>query len=180
MLTNIRNRGQTLTNRSGFTLIEMLIVIIVLGILAMIIIPQITVSTEDARLNTLKTNIGAMRNAIEMYYHEHGNVYPGAKDIAGGAPADAAAAATAFLQQLTRYTELDGTVAAVKTADAKYGPYIKGGSLPTNPYNELNNVTCDIAEDDITVKDSTGAGTGWKFYTITGVFMAADGAHDTL
>ena len=53
----------------GFTLIEMLIVVIVLGILAMIIIPQINVSTGEARTSTLRTNLNSVRNAIELYYH---------------------------------------------------------------------------------------------------------------
>jgi type II secretory pathway pseudopilin PulG len=56
----------------------MLIVIIILGILAMVIIPQISVSTGDAKVNTLKTNLSTVRNAIELYYHQHDQVYPGA------------------------------------------------------------------------------------------------------
>ncbi len=168
-------------DQTGFTLVEMLIVIILLGILAAIIIPQVTVTTDDAKLNALKTDLTSMRNAIELYYVQHDNTYPGQKDIAGAAPANAAAAATAFVQQLTRYTAVTGVVANVKDATHKYGPYLKNGVLATNPYtNNLSDVTCDITEDDITVKDSTGATTAWKFYTLTGVFMAADGAHDTL
>ena len=45
-----------LNKQAGFTLIEMLIVVLLLGILAMLIIPQISVSTDDARLNTLHSN----------------------------------------------------------------------------------------------------------------------------
>jgi prepilin-type N-terminal cleavage/methylation domain-containing protein len=83
-------RGQ-----AGFTLIEMLIVIILLGILAAIIIPQVSVTTDDAKLSALKSDLTSMRNAIELYYVQHNNVYPGEHDITGGAPADAAAAAAA-------------------------------------------------------------------------------------
>ena len=77
-----------LRNQSGFTLIEMLIVVILLGILAMLIVPQISVSTEDARLSTMHANLGAMRNAIELYYYEHNNTYPGQKNVSGAATTD--------------------------------------------------------------------------------------------
>lgn len=96
-------------DQKGFTLIEMIIVIIIMGIMAAVIIPQVSMTTEDAKLNTLKTDLTALRNAVEIYYVQHDNTYPGTKSITGGTPADAAAAATAFVQQLTRYTEKDGT-----------------------------------------------------------------------
>ena len=54
--------------KSGFTLIEMLIVIIILGILAMIIIPQLGVTTDDAKTNTLQANLSSIRSAVEVYY----------------------------------------------------------------------------------------------------------------
>lgn len=167
-------------DQKGFTLIEMIIVIIIMGILAAVIIPQVSMTTEDAKLSTLKADLGALRNSVEIYYVQHDNTYPGAKSITGGTPADAAAAATAFVQQLTRYTEKDCTVSDTKTADAKYGPYVKVGGLPENPYNNDSNVVCDITENNITVRASGGGTQGWKFYTITGVLIANDGAHDTL
>ena len=76
-------KGRVHNNSSGFTLIEMLIVIIILGILVMIIIPQINVSSDEARLNTMRTNLKTVRNAIELYYHQHDNTYPGAVNMNG-------------------------------------------------------------------------------------------------
>ncbi|MBW1697201.1 MAG: type II secretion system protein [Deltaproteobacteria bacterium] len=166
-------------NQKGFTLIEILIVVVLLGILATIIIPQISISTDDAKLNTLHNNLTQIRAAIELYYYQHNNNYPG-KAVPGTKPDDVTDVAEAFVAQLTRYTDVDGNISNSKDATYKYGPYIKGGSLPENPYNNLSDVTVDTTETDITKKDSTGAGTGYKFYAITGVFMAADGSHDTL
>lgn len=60
-----------------------------------------------------------------------------------------------------------------------YIPYIKGGELPTNPYNGRNDVKCDITPTDITAKASDGS-SGWKFYTKTGVLLANDGSNDNL
>jgi prepilin-type N-terminal cleavage/methylation domain-containing protein len=165
--------------QAGFTLIEMLIVVLLLGILAMLIIPQISVSTDDARQNTLHSNLGSMRNAIELYYHQHNETYPGENDVLGAPAGTVAAAQTAFLAQLTQYTDINGHVAVAQDATHIYGPYIKATTLPTNPYNDDNSVLCDIATSDITARSSDTT-TGWKFYTITGVLMANDGGHDML
>jgi hypothetical protein len=120
-----------------------------------------------------------MRNAVEIYYAQHNSTYPGAVDILGAAPADDAASATAFVQQLTRYTNASGVVSDdIDRTNFPFGPYIKGGALPENPYNSLDTVLCDRAETDITARASDGT-TAWKFYTLTGVLMANDGAHDT-
>lgn len=168
---------QMLRSNKGFTLVELLIVVIILGVLAAVIIPQFGSSTADAKLAALDATMGEMRNATERYYHDHNSVYPGALAIDGTAATVAECQTTAFIQQLTRYTTVAGVVADVKSATAKYGPYIKRAALPENPFNDLANVICDIAEDDITVAASSGTG-GWKFYTITGRIVANDGAHD--
>jgi prepilin-type N-terminal cleavage/methylation domain-containing protein len=173
----LKNRDQ-----AGFTLIEMLIVVIVLGILAMIIIPQISVSTQEAKLNTLTTNLGSLRNAVELYYHQHDSKYPGStKHTDGTAVANDADAIAAIVPQLTQYTDVNGETATTKAGNYIYGPYIKGTTMPTNPFNNKSDITCDFNEADITVRSSVGEDFGWKFYPVTGVLIAADnGAHDNL
>ena len=163
--------------QTGFTLIEILIVVIFIGILATIIIPQVMVSSDDAKLNTLKANLSHMRSIIELYYYQHNNTYPGFNDGHGDPAADADDAEKGFRRQLTRHTDLNGKEKKKKDATHKFGPYIKGGELPTNPYNGKNNVKCDITTTDITVKASDGS-TGWKFYTQAGILIANDGDHD--
>jgi prepilin-type N-terminal cleavage/methylation domain-containing protein len=170
---------QTIRNgaRAGFTLIEMLIVVVILGILAMVIIPQVSTSTDDAKLSTLQTNLSAMRNSVELYYAQHTSAYPG-DVVPTTKPNDVTTTALAFVAQLTRYTDANGNISNSKSAVYKYGPYIKGSGLPTNPFNDLDTITIDDTETDITVKAS-GSATGWKFYSKTGVMMADDGANDT-
>lgn len=176
MKTGFKNEGAALKNQSGFTLIEMLVVVIVLGILAMIIIPQITVSTDDAKLKTLQTNLNTMRNAIELYYHQHNQVYPGAVTTADP-PVDATAvtAALAFPEQLTRYTKASGATSVSKTGDFIYGPYIKTATLPKNPFTEAVAIVCVVDVTDITSRTADGGDTdAWKFNVQTGVFIAND------
>jgi prepilin-type N-terminal cleavage/methylation domain-containing protein len=165
-------------NRSGFTLIEMLIVIIILGILAMVIIPQITVSTDDAKVSTLKTSITGMRSSIEVYYAQHNNTYPGmVLETDGTTATTSATAVAAFTKQLTQFTNDKGVAVATKDLTHALGPYIKGGVLPTNPFKD-NTLVCDIAVVDITLtvgaKRAADGSTGWKYLPVLGVIFAND------
>jgi prepilin-type N-terminal cleavage/methylation domain-containing protein len=160
--------------RSGFTLVELLIVIIILGFLATMIILQINTNIEHVKENALKTNLIAMRAAAELYYHEHGGKYPGRNDVDGNATGDGKAAAAAFEQQLTRYTAWAGKVSEIRSATYKYGPYLM--ELPTNPFNDNSAVKCDAKNEKLSER-KTGGKEGWKFYTKTGVMLANDGDH---
>jgi len=164
-------------------LIEILIVIILLGIMATIIIPQVSVSNEDTKINALKTNLRLMRGAIRLYSLQHGNIYPGANDKTGNPAANIGLAQEAFIAQLTLYTNAKGVVYPLKVGlygeTYEFGPYLKSSELPPNPFNSDNGVLCDITTADITTKVSDGS-SGWKFYTKTGLFMANDGSNDNL
>ena len=61
----------------AFTLVELLIVIIIVGILAAIAIPQFGDSSQDARIAALDANLTGVRNSVELYFHQHRNAYPG-------------------------------------------------------------------------------------------------------
>lgn len=55
-------------SESGFTLIELVIVIVILGILAAVAIPKYEDMREQARVATLKGQLGAIRSAIAIQY----------------------------------------------------------------------------------------------------------------
>jgi general secretion pathway protein G len=162
-------------SQTGFTLVEMLIVVILLGILAMVIIPQISTSTDEAKLNTLQANLAGLRNAVELYYAQHNARYPGAvRETDGTTATTDVNAPAAFLAQLTQYTDFNGQTAAVKDATFKFGPYIKSKELPQNPFTLSSTIKIDTAENDITDRTATND-TAWKFHPITGVLFANDG-----
>ena len=66
-----------ISNRSGrgFTLIEILIVVVILGILAAVIIPQFTNAADDASISSARTQLQSMRSQIELYRAREGG-YP--------------------------------------------------------------------------------------------------------
>jgi len=150
------------TSESGFTLVELLIVVVILGILAAVAIPQFADSTEEARASNLQSNLAVMRNAIEFYRTNHRGKYPGYPS-AGGAPT--AAEAT---NQLTLSSKADGSTAAVGTAGFDYGPYIRE-RLPENPVNGLNTI---LIVADAAAFPAADDSTGWILHPKTGKLRA--------
>jgi len=53
--------------RKGFTLIEILIVVIILGILAAIVIPQFTNASKEAKQSSLVTMVQSLRSQIALF-----------------------------------------------------------------------------------------------------------------
>ena len=53
--------------KSGFTLVEILIVVVILGILAAIVIPSFSNASSDAKLANLKSNLQTVRCQIQLY-----------------------------------------------------------------------------------------------------------------
>ena len=147
---------------SAFTLVELLLVIVILGILAAVAIPQFSDSSNEAKASTMQTNLAVMRNAVEYYRANHGGKYPG-YPAAGGAPTAAEVA-----NQLTLVSKADGSSAAVGTAGYPYGPYIRE-ALPENPVNSLTTVLVVADAAAFPAADNT---TGWIFHPKTGKLRA--------
>lgn len=71
---NIRS-SQRKTASDAFTLIEIMVVVIILGILAATIIPQFMGTTRDAKVTKAKSDISELQAAIERFYI-HMDRYP--------------------------------------------------------------------------------------------------------
>jgi len=51
----------------GFTLIEIMVVIVILGVLAALVVPSVLSRTDDARIVAAKSDLGAIRQALKLY-----------------------------------------------------------------------------------------------------------------
>lgn len=158
--------------RDAFTLVELMIVIVILGILAALAVPQFVSSTKDAEEATLAADLAVLRNAINLYYHQHSSNYPGAKKESGdGTDTDGAANPAAFNNQMSQYTDKTGkTSADLDRANYPFGPYLATG-LPDNPLNGLATVEVLADADAIAAGDIDGL-TGWVFNKNTGEIRA--------
>ena len=130
-------------NQAGFTLVELLIVVIILGILAAVVIPQFNTAAAESKEAALASNLATIRQAIELYKVQHNDTFP----------------TSAIVTELTTTTDVDGS------AGTKYGPYIRN-SFPANPIDGLDTVAIGA---DITAATAAG---GWIYDTNDGEFRA--------
>lgn len=148
--------------QSGFTLVELLIVVVILGILAAVAIPQFNNSAEEARASNLQSNLAILRNSLEFYRTNHTGKYPG-YPVGGGTPTEALTTA-----QLTLSSKSDGSTAAVGTAGFDYGPYIRE-NIPENPVNGLATI---MVLGDAAAFPAADDTTGWIYQPKTGKLRA--------
>lgn len=105
----------------GFTLVEILIVVVILGILAAIVIPQFAGASEEARRVNVQSVLQTLRGEITLFRAEHRDILPDLTN-AGWNP-------------LLATTDINGNAAA---AGKTYGPYMR--SMPKNPLNNLSTI----------------------------------------
>ncbi len=135
--------------KRGFTLVEILIVVSILGILAAIVVPQYQFNTSEAKLACLQSNLHAVRKQIELYKIHHNGDLPAAVGEMGDD----------FIRRMTTRTDVSGA------AGGPFGPYLE--RMPANVYNTSSTVRIG--------DPAAGANTnGWRFDPVSGVFQADD------
>ncbi|MEA2733721.1 MAG: ral secretion pathway protein [Humisphaera sp.] len=141
------------TRKGGFTLVEILIVVIILGILAAIVIPQFTSASQDARRNSLTSQLQTLRSQLELYKLQHLDALP--TDLVGSAPA---------WTQLTNKTNDRGTTGT--GSDYPFGPYLQAD--PKNPLNGSSTVKVIAADPATPNAASTATAEGFLINSANG------------
>lgn len=129
------------STRKGFTLVELLIVIIIIAVLAAIAIPKFANSSGRSKDSALRSNLKIVRNAVDLFRADTGYYPATLSDLAvTAAPANG--------------LDSSGTSKAITATDWR-GPYVQ--TVPTDP----------VAAAALTYT-TTGANTGKVAATATG------------
>lgn len=126
--------------RRAFTLVEILVVVVILGILAAIVVPQFSSASQDSKESALQQDLFRIRQQIELYSNHHNGSYPTLAN---------------FINQMTLPSDIDGNTAAIGTPGYHYGPYLQ--KMPNNPFT-----------DTVPIGDGAVGSSAWYYDQTTG------------
>jgi len=127
----------------GFTLVEILIVVVILGILAAIVIPQFTSASETAKASSLVTQLQTIRSQLELYQVQHNGVYP-------------------TIVADTNWNKMTAGTDVLGAPGTDFGPYLQ--QAPANAFQPSATATSAAA--------AAAAGVGWEYIDATGAIRA--------
>ncbi|MEO0475696.1 MAG: prepilin-type N-terminal cleavage/methylation domain-containing protein [Planctomycetota bacterium] len=122
----------------GFSLIELLIIVSIIGILAAIVIPTFSNANETAKAGALSSQINTVKKALILYKTDHNDSYPTDAQLI-----------TNQWQVLTNSTDIDGA-----TSGSDYGPYFQ-----KPPFNAFMDSSVVAADDSAAWQYDSSTGT---------------------
>ena len=163
---------RTVPSYKAFTLVEILVVVIILGILAAIVIPQFSNATQNARASMLADNLRIMRTQVMVFKAQHNSVSPG---YPAGDPSQAPTSVD-FVAHFTQATKATCESAAPGTDGYPYGPYMS--LIPEDPINGKRTVL--VLADGAAFPTAPSDAYGWIYQPFTLLFKCdATGADET-
>lgn len=139
--------------RPGLTLVEVMVVVMILGLLAALVLPNFNMASNDSKEAALIQDLQTLRRQIQQYQYDHGGLFPG----------QGSSSSAAFKNALLLSTDATGTTGAVGTLP--FGPYFST-QLPSNPFTNATGVMIVSAIDSATANEDAMDGTskvGWIY-----------------
>ncbi len=159
-------KGSSTATPHRLLLAEILIVGVVLGILALMIIPRLASARNTEFELTIRDQLLQLRTQILAYQAQHNGLAPG---YPNGDPA-AKPTYEAFVAQATQYTNSRGQVSAAASDQYNLGPYLK--QIPVNPVNQKPQLLfIGSVEEAGSVADQR-PDVGWLYHPPTGTIVA--------
>ncbi|MEO1236931.1 MAG: prepilin-type N-terminal cleavage/methylation domain-containing protein [Planctomycetota bacterium] len=139
----------------GFSLVELVIVVVIVGLLAAIAIPRFSRGAAGASDSALSGDLAVLRNAIELYAAEHNGSFPDEDSIA---------------DQLTLYSNLAGATSATPGDTHPFGPYLH--AVPALKVGTQAGGNLIEGVNATPTAETATANTGWLYNEATGQIWA--------
>ncbi|MFB3892483.1 MAG: type II secretion system protein [Phycisphaerae bacterium] len=139
--------GKNTRKSHGFSLLEMMLVVVIIGLIAAIAIPRMSRGAAGAGDSALTGSLWVLRDALDRYAAEHGGAYPTVAN---------------FNAAITTYTDASGATSATRDTTHIYGPYIR--QVPPLPVG--------AAKGNTGVAAAAGTGIGWIYDATNGNISA--------
>ena len=154
----------------GFSLVEILIVVMILGIIAAVAVPRFSNASAVVRANMLAEDVRLIRMQIGVFKGQHKGVAPGYPNC----DKDQAPTAETFIAHLTQASDVDGRTAAPETPGYRLGPYFR--EMPVNPVN--GRATVQIVADGEEFPSSPDDSHGYIYQPSTLTFKPDSAGED--
>jgi len=109
-------RGGLMKKQAGLSYVEVVIIAVVLGVVAVRVVPKFTEASAESKICNLIDGLQEMRAQLDLYRAQHGEC-------------------------LGDFDSFASFQTAMTTEVGRYGPYVK--KIPSNPFNNLNTVRFD-------------------------------------
>jgi general secretion pathway protein G len=106
---SLGRRVEAIASQAGFTLIEMLVVLVIIGLIMGLVGPRVLSYLSEARTKAARLQIESFNNSLDLYYLDVGR-YPATQE------------------------GLNALVNRPPGMDSWHGPYLKGGVVPLDPW----------------------------------------------
>jgi len=141
--------------RKAFTLVEILIVVVILGILAAIVVPQFTNAANEARGGNIDTQESTIQNQLELFAARNNGVYP----------------------DLTGAEDWDFLVTEGYFKEAPANPFVTAGGAAATSVILFGDATTTIAQLETAANAADPAAGAWLYNEENGILRAARGGN---